>query len=274
VRHHLLFIGLTLTYCSSAYGQTPNCPDAQPNLSDVTSAAEDRMQEQLDARGYTSCKATHQIISRKDWTPIEHALWSNSLYRNGNADALCDLRADLISKELDDQGIISKKMILTGPLMPVFQPPDGYQAIQYPQHVAVVVTIREENGDQKDEVIDPMFASAPLEVSQYVQLMAKPGIDPSAVKVRFLAQSVGSDDGRTFGLPPSSEGASSKPCRYSNLILDGAKQELTQARDTGPLAHEIEYLKLLRPSFKTAGDARKFYLDRYNHDPFHPTVSP
>jgi hypothetical protein len=166
----------------------------------------------------SKCQGNKVAMNESELIKIYSDLRSKSLYNNDYPAGNCFDRAYLISKELDERGLISEQLLINDYVVAAYKTNDGYVAESYPVHIVNIVKV-DINGQTLEYVLDPIYLESPLLLSDY--------------KAKFLIQK----DSVYITKHPQDfiEGQqASKSCSYNDFELEVARQNIMSSQSKKP----------------------------------------
>jgi len=173
--------------------------------------------------GYIPCKASRETIPLVDLENSTRDLWKSNLLRNEFPSGYCRGRAFLISKMLDDRGIKSQILTLSGYLVGAYAAKGGYRVESYLEHFVNIIEV-DQDGSLSKFVIDPMFTDRPVPLAEYLRFISPPQLQmPMQHKIMHQSYADKLD-------PPFTD----KKCQYNIKLLKDYESEIAQSLVSPP----------------------------------------
>ena len=206
-----------------------------------------------------SCPEKKTTISRTDWVPLEKKFMSESSFRNNVPEGDCSERLVALRYELFKLGYhFGRKILIEGDILAIANREVGSKGFFYRYHVAQIISIKEENGVDRDYVFDPMFSESLMSVEDFVKSL-DPGLKDGDANFKPLSYKIIEE---VNYLPNVFESKSSKD--LCTLIALGEESEVMEMSKSNHLPSDTEREGQAPVGFfSTRKAARSIYLKKF-----------
>lgn len=165
------------------------------------------------------------VVSLAELNKVFDQLKEKEIYNNDHPNGMCFSRTYLISKELDDLGIKSQQLQISGWIMAAYKKGMYYGTEGYPIHKANLVTVDTGEGEEI-YVVDPMYFDRPISLEQYKKIVSIPSI-----KNQYLVLSQDDNEALYKSNLSREKIVGYKSCTYNKYILEEEKSKVMLPAD-------------------------------------------